>query len=543
MNFRTHFSKSLLFLFLFTSTIAFSQEPGEENYNESCTSIMAGRKATVDGSVITAHTCDAYYRTWLQFVPAQKFERDTTHKVYWGTMHTQTAWSMDKVELKGEIPEAKSTFAYLNTAYPCINEKQLAIGETTISGRKELQNSKGLFLIEELQRIALQRCTTARDAIKLIGSLIKEYGYADAGECITIADKREVWQMEIFGEGTAKIGGVWAAQRIPDDHVGISANITRIAEIKTNEPDFYMYSENVFDVAKELGFWDGQKTFKFWEAYGGITKPFNIREYFVFSTLAPGLNLKYDSAELPFSVKPEKKVNVRQILELYRTTYDGTEWEMIRNLKVPSKRKDADGKDIIDTIVSPAAHPWMAIEKRDLLNSLEKDAVAFFRPISVQFCAYSWVAQLREDLPDEIGGRLFFSFDVPRLSPRFPIYCGNLNLPESFNFCGQDNFSRQSALWAFRQTNRLAMVNWPIGKATVEPEVIKEENKLFDEIGFIEKRAAELLKQDEKNLKDGKKTQLAQEYLTNYTNSYARSVIDKWWELGDDLWVKLRWKF
>src|SRR5690606_29731090 len=121
--------------------------------------------ATDDGSVITAHTCDAYYRTWLQFVPAQKFERDTTHKVFWGTMHTHTACSMDKVELKGEIPEADSTFAYLNTAYPCINEKQLAIGETTISGRKELENNKGLFLIEELQRIALQRCTSARQAI------------------------------------------------------------------------------------------------------------------------------------------------------------------------------------------------------------------------------------------------------------------------------------------------------------------------------------------------------------------------------------------
>jgi dipeptidase len=185
----------------------------------------------------------------------------------------------------------------------------------------------------------------------------------------------------------------------------------------------------------------------------------------------------------------------------------------------------------------------MAIEKRDLLNSLEKDAVAFFRPISVQFCAYSWVAQLRADLPDEIGGRLFFSFDVPRLSPRIPIYCSNLELPESFNFCGQDHFSRESALWAFRQTNRLAMVNWPIGKAAIEPEVIKEENKVFDEIDFVEKRAAELLKQDEKNMKDGKKTQLGQQYLTDYSNSVARSVIDKWWELGDDLWVKLRWKF
>lgn len=537
------FTIALFFLFSIRALTVSSQSPEDEMYRESCTSIMAGRKATDDGSVITAHTCDAYYRTWLRFVPAQKFERDTTHKIYWGTMHTHTAWSMDKVELKGEIPEAKSTFAYLNTAYPCINEKQLAIGETTISGRKELINTKGLFMIEELQRIALQRCTTARDAIGLIGKLIKEYGYADAGECITIADKKEVWQLEIFGEGPDKIGGVWAAQRIPDDHVGISANISRISEIKTDQPDYFIFSENVFEVAEKMGFWDGKKTFKFWEAYGGVTKPFNIREYFVFNTLAPGLNLKYDSTELPFSIKPEKPVNIRQILELYRTTYDGTEWELIKDLKVASKTKDKDGKEVIDTIVSPAAHPWMAVEKRDLLNSLKKDATIFYRPVSVQFCAYSWVAQLRADLPDEIGGRLFFSFDVPRLSPRFPIYCGNLDFPASFDFCGQDHFSHESALWAFRQTSRLAMVNWKIGKETVEPEVLKEEEKLFGEIDFIEKQAAELLKTDKKNAADGKETQLARQYLTNYTNTYARSVIDKWWELGDELWVKLRWKF
>ena len=128
---------------------------------ESCTSIMVGKLASTDGSVMTAHTCDAYYRTWANIIPSMKFERDTTHNVYWGTMHTSSAWSNEKVVLKGTIPEVKETFAYLNTAYPSLNEKQLAIGETTFGGKKELQNNNGLFLIEELERIALQRCTTA----------------------------------------------------------------------------------------------------------------------------------------------------------------------------------------------------------------------------------------------------------------------------------------------------------------------------------------------------------------------------------------------
>jgi dipeptidase len=538
-------SQSIFFLLIsvLSISLSFAQEIEEDLYNESCTSIMLGRNATDDGSVITAHTCDAYYRTWLEFVPAQKFERDTTQKVYWGTMHTHTAWSRNGMELKGEIPQAKETYAYLNTAYPCLNEKQLAIGETTIGGKKELRNKNGLFLIEELERVALQRCSNARQAITLIGELIKEYGYADAGECITIADTKEVWQLEIFGEGPDKIGGVWAAQRIPNNHVGVSANLSRIAEIDLDNTDYFIASENVYDVAKKMKFWDGEKNFKFWEVYSG-RKPFTIREFFVFNTLAPSLNLKFDSDELPFSVKVDKKVNIRQVVELYQATYDGTEYEMIRNLMVEKKKRNKDGKlEVVDTIVSPAAHPWLSTDRRNLLNSLEKDAVVRERPISVQYCAYSWIAQLRDDLPDEIGGRIWFSFDVPRLSPRVPIYCGNLSLPESFSICGQDHFSRESALWAFRRANRLAMVNWGTAKEIIEPEVKKYEDKVFNEINFVEKRALELLKQDEKNAQKGEETQLCKEYLTDYSNNAARSSINKWWELGDELWVKMRWKF
>ncbi|MBE0678953.1 MAG: C69 family dipeptidase, partial [Bacteroidales bacterium] len=219
---------------------------------------MVGRLASTDGSVMTSHTCDGRYRTWLEVVPAMKFERDTVHHVYWGTLQTEAAWDMTNVTRKGEIPEVKSTYAFLSTAYPCLNEKQLAIGETTIYGRKELINTDGLFLIEELEKIALQRCTTARQAIALIGSLAEQYGYGDMAECITIADPKEVWQLEIAGSGPGKPSSLWVAQRIPDDHVGIAANIPRISDVKFNDPDHFMTSSELRKKAKELGYWDGK---------------------------------------------------------------------------------------------------------------------------------------------------------------------------------------------------------------------------------------------------------------------------------------------
>ena len=530
------------FAFLWPSVIFLAAQDSHDEYLESCTSIMVGKKASADGSVMTSHTCDAWYRTWLDFEPAQTHEEGSMHPVYWGTLHTSSKWSRENIELKGEIPEVEKTYAYLNTAYPCLNEKQLAIGETTFGGRRELRNKKGLFLIEELERVALERCTTARQAITLIGELVKKYGYGDGGECITIADTKEVWQFEIVGEGPDNIGGVWAAERIPDEHVGIAANICRIGEIDLKDPGHFMASDNVYDVAQKLKYWNGKETFKFWKAYSG-SKPFSWREFYVLSTLAPSLHLSMDDEELPFSVKPEKKVDIRDVMKFYRTTYDGTDMEMIRNLKIGVKKKDKDGNEIIDSIISPAAHPWLARDKRQMLNALKPGVVVRKRPISVQYCAYSWIVQLRDWLPDEVGGRLWFSFDISRESPRIPIYAGNLSVPESFLLCGEDHFSRESALWAFRRANRLALVKWGDGKKVIEPTVKEYEVKAFSETGFIEKEAVNLLKQDKKNAKQGNPSQNGREFLTTYSNSFARAATQKWWEMGDELWVKFRWSF
>ena len=235
----------------------------------SCTSIMVGKAASTDGSVMTSHTCDSWYRTWMTMTPARDYERDTVTAIYEGRMHTQAASDSTKLYRRGVIPQVRHTYRYLDTAYPCLNEKQVAMGETTFSGRDTLQNKKGLFYIEELQRIALERCTTAREAIALMGSLAEKYGYCDSGECLTVADPNEVWIFEILGAGPKRIGAVWAAQRIPDDEIAVSANISRIGKIDLNDKDHFMASSNVKSLAKELKLWDGKSEFSFWRTYSG----------------------------------------------------------------------------------------------------------------------------------------------------------------------------------------------------------------------------------------------------------------------------------
>ncbi len=486
-----------------------------------CTSIMVGRLATTDGSVITAHSCDGNYRTWLNIIPHKKHEKGSTNKIYHGKLHTETAWDLRGLVLKGEIPQVEETYAFINTAYPCMNEKQLAIGETTIGGRRDLYNSEGVFSIEELERVILERCTNARDAIRLVGELVKKYGYSDWGECITIADPKEVWQLEIFGAGPLEIGSVWAAARIPDEQVGISANIPRIGELSLDDPDNYMASENVFSVAQEMGWWDSEngEPFKFWKAYSG-EKPFSTREYFVLSTLAPSLNLDRSSKELPFSVKPDKKVSVRDIMKLYRQTYAGTELDMTKNLMVKKRRSS-------EMIKSPVVSPWMSRDLVTLLNTLKPGAVQRQRTIAIAGCSYSHVLQCRDWLPDEVGGICWFAFDNPGQSTRIPIFAGVAELPKSFEICGQHRFRTDSACWAFRRANRLATVRWGIAGKYIEQAVMEFEEKAFTELPALEKIVQELNK---KNIKESLK------YITKYTNDFARAAMFRYWELGDEFW-------
>jgi len=487
---------------------------------DACTSIMAGRLATTDGSVITSHTCDSWYRTWMSIEPAKDYPNDTIMEVYDGLMHTEKRGDMTGVKVKGTIPQASHTYRFLNTAYPCLNEHQLAIGETTIKGRDTLMNKNGMFMIEELERVVLQRCTTARDAIRLIGELVKKYGYGDSGECITIADKKEVWIFEIFGEGPKKIGGVWAAQRIPDDHIAVSANISRIGKIDLKDTDHFMASDNVFDVARTMGLWDGKSEFSFWKAYSGANyfrelKNYSVRELYIMQQLAPNAGFNKEMEELPVSVKPEHKVSVAEVSRLLASYYEGTALNLSGRLKILQKG---------DSVVSPVANPWMRPDEINLYYALGDSAMKNIRTVSVSWCAYSTVIQLRDWLPDAIGGVAWIALDCPGESPRFPVFAGCTSLPVMLGICGQHSDRPDAALTHFRHANRMATVRW--GKTRKD---IEDGQKYFMDKGM---REESFVVNTWTNMPESER----EAFLNGYTADFFGAEVLRWDELEHKYW-------
>jgi dipeptidase len=98
-------------------------------YPDECTSITVGKLASTDGSVITSHTDDSHRtRSWMDIVPAAKHDKGSMVPMY--KRKASTEFSMPTyahIEI-GEIPQVANTFGFVNTAYPCMNDQQLAMG-------------------------------------------------------------------------------------------------------------------------------------------------------------------------------------------------------------------------------------------------------------------------------------------------------------------------------------------------------------------------------------------------------------------------------
>ncbi len=453
----------------------------------------------------------------MNMVPHQKHAPGEQAKVWLEPKRTKGPDDDDRVPT-GEIPQVAETYAYLNAAYPIMNEHQLAIGETTFGGKREMQSDNGIIDCPELYRLVLERAKTAREAIRVADDLTKQYGYNDWGEAFTFADPREVWLFEIVGPGKGKKGAVWAAVRIPDDHVSVSANAPRIRTIDLDDPDHFMASANVKSVAQEMGFWDpkGGDAFQFCYAYGSRTAMGSRRrEWRALSRIAPSLKLDAFDENYPVSVKAEKQLSVQDVLAIFRDTYEDTEFDMTRTLTAIGR----DGK----AAKSRIANPFM---NSDYLAAFR---IPSERTIACKRATYLQVTQSRGWLPNPIGGVVWLGYDNPVTTPHLPFYIGISQMPASYMVDGRARFRRDCAWWAFRQPSQLAFLRWQDMVKDIERVWKPIEDKAFAEQGKVEDEAVRLYKQD---------PQRAREYLTKYSHGIANGAVEAYWQLADDLWSK-----
>ncbi|MGD9993173.1 MAG: dipeptidase [Salinivirgaceae bacterium] len=534
MKKRIHLIFLILSLNLYFLALGQDKPDWQGGVPEGCTSVTVGKQASADGSVMTSHTDDSHRtRSWMDIIPAKDHKAGSTVTMYKRTPFNSLAMPSYQHTPIGTIPQIAHTFAYVNTAYPSLNEKQLGIGESTFGGRSELRSDEGLIDCQRLCQLMLERCETARDAIKMADELTKQYGWNDDGECLTIADKKEVWHFEIVGPGKGKTGAVWVAQRVPDDHISVNANASTIKEIDLNNPDYFMASENIFSVAKENGWWNENQTFSFCHVYAPESRESiaaRRREWRVFDMVAPSLKLDPNDKDYPFSVKPDEKITLETMVTIFKDYYEGTPYDMTRNIKTTDK----DGK----TIVSPLANPFMPYDQLELQNvqggwyhvDKKTGKIDFLgeRTIARWYTMYGTIIQCRDWLPDDIGGVLWLAQDNIATSVYIPVYAGTTDLPQSYKTPGRVNgFTYESAWWAFNRMSTLAAQRWGAIRYDVDAVFVPMQEELFKNQAKFEKEALEI-----SNPKKRKKI------LTEYTMEHAEQAVKKAWKLGDDIWTK-----
>ncbi len=481
----------------------------------ACTPIAAGKGATEDGSVMVAHTCDGWYDQRIQIVPGGEYAEGTMMDVYVDLcLATRPNREPAKV---GEIPQAAKTNTYFHIGYPFMNDKQVMMGEFTWSGREEVGTPTGMLYIANLEQLGLQRASTAKEAVQVMGALAEKYGYGDGGETLLVGDANEVWIFEVCGGGllwtpeSGTPGAHWAAQRLPDDEVFVGANRARIGVINFDDKENFMTSTDLTKLPEQMGWWKQGEEFHFAkifnpEPYG---YPFyaSRREWRAFSLLKPSEEFPIIDrySHYPFSIKPDKKLVVKDIMDIYSDHLEGTEYDLTADAAAGpfgSPNRWPIGKD-----QKPADRSGMDWER----------AIAMFR------CSYSFVSQSRSWMPDAVGGVLWFGEDAPDTTVYVPIYCGVTEIPKPWTQGKRHEFDRDSAWWAFNLVNNYANLRWNAMYPEIREKKASYEDAFFANQKALEDEAIKLYNEDPAK---------GIEYLTKVTCDNLNTVEQGWWDFA-----------
>lgn len=477
--------------------------------SEACTNFLVTKGASSDGSTFISYSADSHVLYGeLYHWPAATYKPDAMLDVY--------EWDTQKY--LGKIKQVAQTYSVVGNT----NEYQLTIAETTFGGRHGLNDSTAIIDYGSLIYITLQRAKTAREAIDVMSNLVAEYGYYSEGESFSIGDPNEVWIMEMVGKGANNKGAVWVAVRIPDGYISGHANQARITKFPLNDKENCLYSPDVISFAREKEFFDGKdKDFSFADAYAPLdfsaVRFCEARVWSGFKSVNASV-AKYEkyargesSDRLPLYIKPDKKVSKKDVINIMRDHYEGTSMDMTKDLGAGPYH---------------VPYRWRPMEfKVDGVEYLHERATA------TQQTGFWFVSQMRNWLPSHIGGILWFGCDDANTSVLVPMYCGILSTPHEYSVGNGDmlTYSADAAFWTFNRVANMAYARYEPMIGDIRKVQTELEDMLDAYIVGIDNTAKKMYEQDATK---------ARQFLTNFSATQAKMVVDKWNRLSEFLLVK-----
>jgi dipeptidase len=509
----------LLSLFLFSSHLI----------SQACTNFLVTKGASTDGSTMITYAADSHVLYGeLYYRPAADYPEGAMLDVY--------EWDTGKY--LGRIPQVRHTYSVVGN----MNEHQVSIGETTYGGREELavKDTNAIIDYGSLMYITLQRAKSAREAIKIMGTLVDKYGYYSTGESFSIADPNEVWILEIIGKGPGDKGAVWVARKIPDGYVSAHANQARIRTfpLATNNPKSIkfssinkifnpevetVYSDDVISFARKKGFYEGKdENFSFSDTYAPMTfggaRFCEVRVWSFFKDIHDNMDqylgyVKGDDLDnrMPLWIKPNKKISPRDMMNFMRDHLEDTELDM---------RKDFGA--------GPFDRPY---RWRPLTWEVDGKTYCNERATATQQTGFSFVAQARDWLPDPIGGIFWFSVDDAASTVYTPLYAGLQKAPRTYaeGNGSMMEWSENSAFWTFNQVSNLAYTRYNMIHPYIHDLQQELEKRYTQYTSMVDKKAQELYNENESK---------AVAFVSDFSRDNANALVHKWKKFYRFLFMK-----
>ena len=512
----------------------------------ACTNFLVTKGASTDGSTMISYAADSHVLYGeLYHYPAADYPE--------GAMRDLYDW--DSGRYLGQIPEVRHTYNVVGN----MNEYQLAIGETTYGGLECLWEGEGLMDYGTLIYISLQRCKTAREAIKNIAELTAKYGYISEGESFSIADTEEVWIMEVIGKGKFEKGMLWVARRIPDGYVSGHANQARITtfplakKCKTSvtSKDFKkfmtdmnidcIYADDVISFAKKNNLYVGKdEDFSFSDVYAPVdfsgARGCDMRVWAMFNKVTDGMDAYFDYAKgrdikrakpyvkgepqtvenfpsnrMPLWVKPNKKVSVLDMMSFMRDHLEGTELDMA-----------------LDLGAGPFHCPY-----RWRPMGFEVDGVEYMheRTTATQQTGFSFVTQSNANRIAEIGGIIWWGVDDAASTVYCPMYTCMTEIPLCYRVGNGSmmEWSDTAGFWIFNQVSNWAYTKYDYIHPEIAAKQAEYEQGWVKSVQNINTKAAEIYAKDPEE---------AVKFLTKYSNTEAMRLCADWKVFYHYLFVK-----
>ncbi|MCU0237426.1 MAG: C69 family dipeptidase [Acidobacteria bacterium] len=368
---------------------------GDDGLN--CFTVIAGSKASADGSVLLAHNEDDSGKQTLNIhkVPAQERRRGDVFTLKSGTTIPHSGSTPGLLWL--QMPGSDFGDAY-------ISEFGVALTSDACLSREDKGELSEGGIGFSLRRLVAERARTAREAVRIAGELIGRFGYNSSGRAYIIADAAEGWVLH------AVKGKRWVARRVPDNEVAVIANRYTITRVDLGDGDNFLGSADIISYAVARGWYDPARDgeFDFARAYsdpGNYADMRNNLRQWRGNDLLAAKPLKL-GAPLPFSFRPRRGLRPYDLFRVLRDHYEGSKHDLSDHYRNGSPNS---GKN---------------------------------RTICTENTQYAFVAHLRSGVPADIAHTVWIAGRRPDSNAFSPWYASMAEVP--------GGFSRESAESAWK---------------------------------------------------------------------------------------------